>query len=105
MVASARYVLGIIYQQQGATDEALRQFGRTIYIDPEFVLAHFNTANIQRARGNYDDACRSYETALRTLYMNPMGSWTAFLGGFRNDLLAKSCERSLIECRQGRSRP
>jgi chemotaxis protein methyltransferase CheR len=99
--ASARYVLGIIHQQQGELDEALRQFGRAIYIDPEFVLAHFNTANILRARGEYEEASRSYEMTLRTLYVNPSGSWTLFLGGFRNDLLAKTCERSLIECRRG----
>ena len=99
--ASARYVLGIIRQQQGDLAAALREFGRALYVDPEFVLAHFNTANIQRARGNYEEACRGYEMTLRTLYVNPVGSWTAYLGGFRNDLLAKTCERSLIECRRG----
>ena len=67
------------------------------------MLAHFNAANILRARGEIDDACREYENTLRALYVNPAGSWTAFLGGFRPDVLAKTCERSLIECRKGRN--
>ena len=99
--ASACYVLGIIGQQQGDLDEALRQFGRTLAIEPEFVLAHFNSANIHRSRGEYEEASRDYELTLRTLYVNPAGAWALFLGGFRNDLLAKTCELSLIECRRG----
>jgi len=83
------------------TAAALAEFKRTIYVDAEFVLAHFNAANIYRARGATDDACREYENTLRSLYVNPAGDWTAFLGGFRPDLLAKTCERSLIECRRG----
>ena len=101
LVASARYILGIIYQRRCEPTGALGEFRRTIYIDQEFVLAHFNAANILRARGEIDDACREYENTLRALYVNPAGSWTAFLGGFRPDLLAKTCERSLIECRRG----
>jgi chemotaxis protein methyltransferase CheR len=101
LFAPARYTLGIIYQRLGDTNAALGEFKRTIYIDHEFVLAHFNAANIYRARGAMRDACREYENALRALYSNPDGSWTVFLGGFRPDLLATTCERSLIECRRG----
>jgi chemotaxis protein methyltransferase CheR len=101
LLASARYILGIIFLRQGDSRKALNEFKRTIYIDSEFVLAHFNAANIYRARGAMDDACREYENTLRSLYLSPEGEWTAFLGGFRPDLLAKTCERSLIECRRG----
>lgn len=101
LLAPARYILGIIYQRQGDAAAALNEFRRTIYIDHEFVLAHFNAANIHRARGAVDEACREYENTLRALYTNPAGSWTVFLGGFRPDLLAKTVERSLIECRKG----
>ena len=103
LLAPARYILGIIYQRQGDQVDALNEFKRTIYIDPEFVLAHFNAANIYRTRGALDDACRSYENTLRAIYLNPSGSWTVFLGGFRPDLLARTCDRSLIECRKGRN--
>ncbi len=101
LVAPARYILGIIYQRQGDQTRALNEFKRTIYIDPNFVLAHFNVANLYKSRGALDDACREYENTLRAMYEAPDGSWTAFLGGFRADLLAQTCERSLIECRKG----
>jgi chemotaxis protein methyltransferase CheR len=101
LLAPARYVLGIIYQRAGDERAALGEFKRTIYIDHEFVLAHFNAANIYRGRGAVEDACREYENALSALRSNPSGSWTVFLGGFRPDLLAKTCERSLLECRKG----
>ena len=101
LLAPARYILGIIYQRQGDANAALAEFKRTIYIDHDFVLAHFSAANVYRARGAIEDACREYENTLRALYMNPEGSWVVFLGGFRPDLLAKTCERSLIECRRG----
>jgi hypothetical protein len=57
-------------------------------------------ANLHRARGSNDDATREYENTLRTLHDNPEGPWTAFMGGFRPDLLSKTVERSLIECRK-----
>ncbi len=102
LTAGARYIMGVIQQQRGNIDEAIAEFKRTIYIDPDFVLAHFAIANLQRQQGNVADACREYENTLRALYAKPEGSWTAFLGGFRPDLLARSCERSLIECGRGR---
>jgi len=100
LLAAARYVLGIIYQQQGDQIRALSEFKKTIYIDPGFVLAHLNIGNIHRSSGNTAESCRAYENALRQLYASPNGTWTAFLGGFKPDLLAATCERSLIECRK-----
>ncbi len=104
LLASARYILGIIYLRQDAQTQAMNEFKRTIYIDQNFVLAHFNMANIYRAQGAMDDACREYENTLRAMYVAPTGEWTEFLGGFEPDLLAKTCERSLIECRKGSTR-
>lgn len=101
LLAAARYVLGIIFQGEGDSLRAISEFKKTIYIDPAFVLAHFSLANLYRQRGMDDEACREYQNTLRYLYENPEGDWTVFLGGFRPDLLAKTCERSLVECRKG----
>lgn len=101
LLAPARYILGIIYQRQGDSMRALSEFKRTLYIDKDFVLAHFNVANIHRVQGDLESACREYENTLRSLEASPDGQWTAFLGGFRPDLLAQTCERSLVECRKG----
>lgn len=103
LAAPARYILGVIKQQQNDLDAALTEFKRTIYIDRDFVMAHFASANIHRQSGRMMDACRGYENSLRAMRAQPEGSWTAFLGGFRPDLLEKICERSLIECQKGAS--
>ncbi len=102
LLASARYVLGLIYLRTDRLDEAMFEFKRTIYTDADFVLAHLNLANLYRARGAVEDAAREYENALAALYRNPEGPWSVFLGGFRPDLLAKTCERSLLECRKAK---
>jgi chemotaxis protein methyltransferase CheR len=104
LVASAHYILGLIHQRQGDQDAALEEFGRTVSVDSTFVLAHFNRANLYKSRGALEDACREYRSTVSAMKESPDGPWTAFLGGFRPDLLAQTCERSLIECGKGSSR-
>ncbi|MBT9154945.1 MAG: putative biofilm formation methyltransferase WspC [Firmicutes bacterium] len=103
LVAAARYVLGMIHLRRGDKLLALAEFKRPIYIDSGFVLAHLNLGNLYKSMGAIPDACKEYERTLRTLYENPEGQWTAFMGGFKADLLAKTVERSLVECRRGKS--
>lgn len=96
----ARYILGIIHQRQGDSVRAVSELKKTIYIEADFALAHLNLANIYKAQRKWDQAAREYENALRALYKSPEGAWTEFLGGFKADLLVKTCERSLVECRK-----
>lgn len=102
LFAAARYVLGMIYLRRDEKMLALSEFRRTIYVDPGFALAHLNLGNLYRSMGAVQDACREYELALRTLYENPEGDWVKFMGGFKPDLLAKTIERSLVECRKSK---
>ena len=96
----ARYILGIIHQRQGDAVRAISELKKTIYIDADFALAHLNLANIYKAQRQFDMAAREYENALRALRQSPEGDWTEFSGGFQADLLTRTCERSLIECRK-----
>jgi chemotaxis protein methyltransferase CheR len=96
----ARYILGIIYQRQGDSVRAISELKKTIYIDAEFALAHLNLANIYKAQRKWAAAAKEYENALKALKKSPEGQWTEFSGGFQADLLVKTCERSLIECRK-----
>ncbi len=100
LLPAARYVLGIIYQRQDDMALAVAELKKTIYIDPGFALAHLNLGNIYKAQHNWPAASREYENALRALYENPDGEWTHFMGGFKADLLVRTVERSLIECRK-----
>lgn len=100
LLPGARYLLGVIHQRQGDVTRAVSELKKTIYIDPEYVLAHLNLGNIYKADGRFSDACRAYENALRALDKNPEGEWTLFLGGWTADVVVKTCERSLLECRK-----
>jgi chemotaxis protein methyltransferase CheR len=100
LLAGARYLLAVVRQRQGDPEQALEEFKRTLYTDPDFALAHLSLANIHKADHQWDAAARAYENALGALARSPEGPWTAYLGGFRVELLAASCERSLAECRR-----
>lgn len=104
LAAPARYILGVIRREEGDLDGAVSEFKRTIYIDSDFVLAHFALANARKQSGDYTRAKRDYENTLKALERNPEGQWTEFLGGFRTDLLARTCELGLVECGKRRAR-
>ena len=100
LLPGARYVLGIIHQRQGDIVRAISELKKTVYIDPEFALAHMNLANIYKAQGRFDLACRAYDNALRAAHKDPEGPWTLYLGGWKADVVLRTCERSLLECRK-----
>ncbi len=100
LLPGARYILGVIHQRQGDLVRAVSELKKTIYIDSDFALAHLNLGNIYKQQGKFDAAIREYENALRALYANPEGEWVHFLGGWKADVLLRTCERSLIECRK-----
>jgi chemotaxis protein methyltransferase CheR len=105
LLPEARYILGLIYQREGDVVQAISEFKRTIYIDPDFALAHMNLGTIYKSQQQWEMAARSYENAVHAQYKDPDGAWRQFLGGFQADLLVKTCERSLLECRKAMGIP
>jgi chemotaxis protein methyltransferase CheR len=100
LLPGARYVLGMIHLRRSDLLSATSEFKKAIYLDADFVLAHLNLANIYRRQSKWSLACKSYENAIASLDRNPEGGWTEFMGGFTADLIRKTCERSLLECRK-----
>jgi chemotaxis protein methyltransferase CheR len=100
LMPGARYLLGVIHHRQGDSTGAVSELKKTVYIDPDFALAHMSLGNIYKAQGRFPEACREYENALRALYANPEGDWTQYLGGWKADVVLRTCERSLLECRK-----
>ena len=100
LLPGARYILGVIHQRQGDLVRAVSELKKTIYIDADFALAHLNLGNIYKQQGRFDAAAREYENVVRALYTNPEGEWVHFLGGWKADVLLRTCERSLLECRK-----
>lgn len=100
LLPGARYILGLIYVRQNDLIHAVSELKKTIYIDGDFALAHLALGNIYKGEGRIRDACRAYENALRALSGDPEGDWTQYVGGWKADVILRTCERSLLECRK-----
>jgi chemotaxis protein methyltransferase CheR len=57
------YLLATIYQEQGHLGECMKSLKQTLYLDPEFVLAHFALGSFTKKRGKRDDSRKHLENA------------------------------------------
>lgn len=64
---ATHYLRATILQEQGAEEEAVRSLQRALYLDPDFVLAHFDLGNLAMRQGRLAEARRHGENALRLL--------------------------------------
>ena len=61
------YLRATILQEQGALDEARRALLSALFLDREFVLAHFALGNLARNAGKFTEAEKHFANALRCL--------------------------------------
>lgn len=61
------YLRAIILQEQGNMDAAVTALKRALYLDPEFVLAHFALGNLALRREEFQTADKQFENALSLL--------------------------------------
>jgi len=67
----SHYLLATIQQEQGYADSAAQALKRALYLDPEFVLAHFALGNLCLSQGRHRDAERHFGNALALLQVRP----------------------------------
>jgi len=65
--AHNHYLLSIILDEQGEPEEAAAALKRALYIDHDFVLAHFALGNMNRQAGKKKESERNFGNALRIL--------------------------------------
>lgn len=65
------YLLATIRQELGQSEAAMQSLMRTLYLDPDFVLAHFTLGNLYLMQGRRREAERHFDTALSLLHMHP----------------------------------
>ena len=65
------YLLATILQEQGQGDAAVRSLLRALYLDPDFVLAHFTLGNLRLSQGRRREAQRHFDNALALLHAHP----------------------------------
>jgi chemotaxis protein methyltransferase CheR len=61
------YLLALIFQEQGEIDEAISLLNRSIYLDPDYVLAHYTLGNIILRKRNFKKAEKYFDNALSIL--------------------------------------
>src|SRR5690606_1230388 len=67
----SHYLRATILMEQGEADGAMQSLWRTLYVEPEFAMAHFMLGNVARARGQVDESRRHFGNALRLLRRYP----------------------------------
>jgi chemotaxis protein methyltransferase CheR len=65
--AGLHYLRATILQEQGGAAEAAEEFKRALYLDPEFVLAHFALGNLALRRRQPGEAGRYFANTLELL--------------------------------------
>lgn len=59
-----QYLRATILQEQGQYDAAIQSLMRALYLDPDFVLAHFGLGNLHQSQGRYRQAQRYFSNVL-----------------------------------------
>ena len=70
---ASHYLLATIQQEQGYANSAAQALKRALYLDPQFVLAHFALGNLCLSQGRHRNAERHFGNALALLQVRPHG--------------------------------
>ncbi|KAF0162625.1 MAG: chemotaxis protein methyltransferase CheR [Rhodocyclaceae bacterium] len=65
---ATHYLLATILQEQGENELAVRSLLRALYLDPDFVLAHFSLGNLRLSQGRQREARRHFDNAQTLLH-------------------------------------
>jgi chemotaxis protein methyltransferase CheR len=68
---SLRYLLALVYEERGQYDAAITSFKQAVYLDPEYVLAHFGLGGAYRRLGKMQEAQRHFNNAANLLRKTP----------------------------------
>lgn len=65
--AGCHYLSAMIEQERGRFNEAITSLKRTLYLDPDFVLAYFSLGNLARLQGKTKETEKHFANALSLL--------------------------------------
>ncbi len=64
---AGHYLRAVVLLERGDAEQARSSLQRSLYLQPDFVLAHFGLGNLARGRGKSDESQRHFANALRLL--------------------------------------
>ena len=70
---ASQYLLATVRLEQGQSDTAAEALRRTLYLDPDFVLAHVALGSVCLSQGRHREAQRHFDNALALLHAHPHG--------------------------------
>ncbi len=62
--APSHYLKAVIFEELGESEKAAAAFRNAVFLEPDFVLAHFGLGNLMRRAGRAAEANRCFEAAL-----------------------------------------
>jgi chemotaxis protein methyltransferase CheR len=83
------YLLATICQEQGRLEESMKLLKQTLYLDPEFVMAYVNLANIMKKKGEKKGFERYSKNALSLLSTMAPDEAVPHSEGVAAEMLAK----------------
>lgn len=100
LLFDAYFRLGIVYIKLEKPKEAIASLKKTVFLNPNFALAHFYLANLYRDFKEDNKALREYENALKALNSNSKADLGEFGGGFAKETLTRTCQIYLERLRK-----
>jgi chemotaxis protein methyltransferase CheR len=88
---TGHFLLGIVYRTWEKKHEAIEEFKKVVYLQPEHALARFNLGDLYSQVGQIDEAKLEYANVVRLLNEVPDLFDERFAGGFSPTLLVDTC--------------
>lgn len=86
------YLFAVIQQEQGQVNAAAQALHHALYLDPDFVLAHFALGNLRLAQGKQREAARHFGNADTLLQQYPrdkaLPEWDGMTAGRLVEIIA-----------------
>jgi len=92
----AHYFMGLLWMEEGKTDDALAAMKKTVYIDPNFVLGHFYLGKIHKSRGQAQQARRSFAAVKSLLASAPLSDHLHGAEGITGRQLLTLVDKELV---------
>jgi chemotaxis protein methyltransferase CheR len=93
----AHYFMGLLWLEEGKTDQALAAMKKTVYIDPNFALGHYYLGKIHKAQGKTDQARRSFAVVKSLLAAAPLSNHLRGAEGITGRQLLTLVDRELVQ--------
>jgi chemotaxis protein methyltransferase CheR len=105
---AARYLLATISEELGQSTTAIQLLRQTLYLDPDFVLAHFALGNLCMAHDRTSEAERHFDNALTLLSLRPydelLPESNGLTAGRLTDIITSARSSILLVSREGKHR-